>query len=72
MFDLSWEFEGCAAFAYLNGELVGKVERDIDLSWMAFDLRPEATEDVFAVRQTQQAAMRAVEARLRPPTHKAA
>jgi hypothetical protein len=61
---LRWEQTEDAAYAYAGQHLVGKVERDADLLWLCYDLRPEATEDSFAVCKNQLAAVWRVEERL--------
>lgn len=68
----SWEVADGAAFAYRGAELVGKVERDADGLWLAYDLRPEATEDSFAVCKNQRAAQWRVEERMQRPARRAA
>ena len=68
MTNITWQAEDGAAYAYIRGELVGKVERDADLLWLAYDLRPEATDDAFVVCKTEAAAIWRVEERLQPKT----
>jgi len=72
MFEISWQMGDDAAFAYRGDALVGKVEREADLRWLAYDLRPEASEDVFAVCKNRSAAIWRVEERLQSAKRRAA